>query len=214
MPYDSWARLLGFIEKISLLLLLDLINLKKVSICYFFRSSTGQVSPGGGPGCQVERVSSLDKLIPYVKLLDLSLSTIRTRLERGDCCYLAYIEGRAVHRSWVTSTSCWVKDAKAIFKPQKGEVYVYDSYTLPRYRSRGAFSSTLLRILADYSGQSLVWIAVRNDNLPSRKAIEKAGFKKVFGLSYRRFFFFKHYEFLEIDRDFSEKKIKDRIIFT
>lgn len=186
-----------------------------MSLCYFFRSPDKSPLAKTNPDCQVKKMVLLDELLPYVKLLDLSLSTIRTRLERGDCCYLAFIDGRAVHRSWVTSTSCWVKDAKAIFKPLDNEFYIYDSYTLPSYRSRGAFTSTLVKILADFQFRgSLVWIAVRNDNLPSRRAIEKVGFKKAFGLSYRRAIFFKHYDFLEISPNFPKKEIKERIILT
>lgn len=186
-----------------------------MGLCYFF-CSPARNSPGKiRPNCQVKKVLFLDELFPYTRLLDLSLGTMKSRLERGDCCYLAYIDGRAVHRSWVTSTSCWVRDAKAIFRPMEGEVYVYDSYTLPRYRSRGAFTSTLLKILADYSSENkLVWIAVRNDNLSSRRAIERVGFEKIFGLRYRRVLCFKHYEFLRINAGFPEKKIKDRIILT
>ncbi len=186
-----------------------------MSLCYFFRSSIKHLLAEVKPCCEVKKLVLLDDLLPYVKLLDLSLGTIKTRLGRGDSCYLAFIEGKAVHRSWVTSTSCWVKDAKAIFKPLKNEFYIYDSYTLPRYRSQGAFTSTLIRILADYQARgSSIWIAVRNDNLPSRRAIEKVGFKKTFALSFRRVLFFKHYDFLEINKNFPETEIKERIILT
>lgn len=184
-----------------------------MSVCYFFRSPVRHLPVKVKPGCEVKRLTLLDELLPYVKLLDLSFGTIKTRLERGDSCYLAFIDKKAVHRSWVTSAPCWVKDAKAIFKPLKNEFYVYDSYTMPRYRSQGAFTSTLIKILTDFqSRDSLIWIAVRNDNLPSRRAIEKVGFEKAFALSFRRVLFFKHYDFLEINKNFPEKKVKERIV--
>lgn len=186
-----------------------------MSLCYFFRSSGKQLSLELKPSCEVKKEVLFEELIPYARLLDLSAATIKTRLERGDSCYLAFIDGQAVHRSWVTSTPCWVKDAKAIFRPLINEFYVYDSYTLPRYRSRGAFTSTLIKILADYQARgSFIWIAARNDNFPSRRAIEKVGFEKIFAVNFRKFLFFKHYEFLRVDQSFSEEEIKERVIIT
>ncbi len=184
-----------------------------VTLCYFFQFSPAESLPEIKLECEVKKLASVEDLLSFLKLLDLSLGTLKLRLERGDFCYLAFIEGKAVHRSWVTFSSCWVKDARAVFKPAKNEAYIYDSYTLPRYRSKGAFTSTLLKIIADFRGSNTsLWIAVRENNFPSRKAVEKVGFEKVFGLMFKKILVFKRYEFVKIRENFSEKGMKDRII--
>lgn len=116
-------------------------------------------------------------------------------LLQGDLGYYAYLNNKWVHRSWV------MVGPKAIEKwyhlpPQKlqaDEAYCHFGETVPSARGYGIAAAVLSRIISDLKSKvNRIYVLVDENNLSSRKTVEKAGFiekrrKKViklFGIHY------------------------------
>jgi GNAT superfamily N-acetyltransferase len=127
-----------------------------------------------------------------------STSTFRRRLTRTTACFLAELDGRIVHASWVTTSGAWTRELQLYVVPPRGEsplnaggeAYVYESFTRPEARGRGAYPQVLrhISIWAAAAGLTRVWVAVESNNAASLKAISKAGFSPGFELSFGRRF--------------------------
>lgn len=125
-----------------------------------------------------------------------STSTFRRRLTRPTSCFLAELDGRIVHASWVTTSGAWTRELQLYVVPPRGEsglstggeAYVYESFTRPEARGRGAYPQVLQHISmwAAAAGLTRVWVAVESTNAASLKAISKAGFSPGFELSFGR----------------------------
>lgn len=117
-----------------------------------------------------------------------SAATFRGRLTEGTRCYLALENDKVLHATWVTTTSSWVREIARYFVPPTGEAYIYESFTRADARGRGVYPFALHHIADDLASEGVgrVWVAVEEDNAPSRKAIGKAGFEESFELDYRR----------------------------
>ncbi len=123
-------------------------------------------------------------------------STFRGRLTRTTACFVAELDGRIVHASWVTTSGAWTRELQLYVVPargeshdsQGGEAYVYESFTRPEARGRGAYPQVLLHIStwAAVAGRTRVWVAVEGANAASLKAVTKAGFSPGFELSFGR----------------------------
>jgi GNAT superfamily N-acetyltransferase len=127
-----------------------------------------------------------------------SASTFRRRLTQATACFVAELDGRLVHASWVTTSGAWTRELQLYVVPPGGEsrtkaggeAYVYESFTRPEARGRGAYPQVLRHILmwAAVNGSTRVWVAVESTNAASIKAIKKAGFSPGFELSFGRRF--------------------------
>jgi GNAT superfamily N-acetyltransferase len=117
-----------------------------------------------------------------------SASTFRRRLTRTTACFVAELDGLLVHASWVTTSGAWTRELRLYVVPPRGEAYVYESFTRPEARGRGAYPQVLrhISIWAAVSGLTRVWVAVESANAASLKAITKAGFSPGFELSFER----------------------------
>ncbi|MDQ3662530.1 MAG: GNAT family N-acetyltransferase [Actinomycetota bacterium] len=125
-----------------------------------------------------------------------SSSTFRHRLTRTTACFVAELDGRLVHASWVTTSGAWTRELQLYVVPPQGEsgtnagadAYVYESFTRPEARGRGAYPRVLRHISmwAAVADLSRVWVAVESVNAASLKAITKAGFSPGFELSFGR----------------------------
>ena len=117
-----------------------------------------------------------------------SALTFKQRLSSETRCYLVLDGGRALHATWVTTGSSWVRELRRYFKPPNGHAYVYESFTRSDARGRGVYPFALRGICADLAIQGIecVWVAVEVGNTPSLKSVSKAGFEQAFELSYRR----------------------------
>jgi RimJ/RimL family protein N-acetyltransferase len=88
----------------------------------------------------------------------------------------------------VTTTGAWTREIRAYLSPPLGDAYVYESFTRADARGRGIYPFALAGILTAMaaSGIERVWVGVESDNVPSRKAIAKAGFEEAFTLHFER----------------------------
>lgn len=91
-----------------------------------------------------------------------------------DCFVLKGLDGAINHISWLY----YKGDPNRILELGSQDVEVKYSLTLPGFRGKGIYTNTLLAIqdYAKVAGYRNVFISVDEQNLPSRKGIEKAGF--------------------------------------
>lgn len=111
------------------------------------------------------------------------------RWSHGDICYVAWRDGALVHHSWVTRNDSYIAEIRGWVHPGPDEAYIYDCFTDGSCRGLGIFPavlSTVGGVLFD-KGVQRIWIAVEAENVSSRKAIERAGFRLACTVSYRRF---------------------------
>ena len=136
----------------------------------------------------VRRASPEDASIYERDIGTDSRSTFRGRLGAGTTCYLVMADDRAVHATWCTTAGAWTREIEAVLSPPHGDAYVYESYTRPEVRGRGVYPYALRRIAADLSTRAVgqVWVAVEASNVPSLRAVAKAGFEPSFSIAYRR----------------------------
>jgi hypothetical protein len=120
----------------------------------------------------------------------------RQRLDRGDCCYGAWVGSELAHYSWVqTSGRHPIMTAGVEPTIRIGELWIYNCRTADAHRGKRLYPCTLQRIVRDYfaTGAVEAWIYTSADNVPSQRGVVRAGFVKHqtlralrFGRRYRR----------------------------
>ena len=104
------------------------------------------------------------------------LNIVRSSMHQGDTGYLAYINGKCVHRSFVSTGPRSVLLHKFIpMTMGAGEIFIHLCETDPEMRGKNIFAHVLSKIAADFTGRK-IWIAADEKNRPSLRSIEKAGF--------------------------------------
>lgn len=103
--------------------------------------------------------------------------TFAARLSEETHCYLVLANERIVHSSWVTTHAAWTRELRAYVVPRDA-AYVYESFTGPQARGKGAYPFALTNICADLVavGTTHLWVAVEAENHSSLRAVTKAGF--------------------------------------
>lgn len=70
---------------------------------------------------------------------DTTRLDVERRLARGDRCFVSWSGGRIVDACWSATGSVYVPYLHRFLHVPDGDVYSYDSYTLPAYRGRGLY---------------------------------------------------------------------------
>ncbi len=109
------------------------------------------------------------------------LSDVMTRIEAGVHSYTVVRDNRLVHYGWLTERSeqSFITEVQHPYQYPPNSAVMWDFYTHPASRGQGLYSQSLKQIMSDSAadpGTDFIYIAVLADNMPSRKAIEKAGF--------------------------------------
>ncbi len=117
-----------------------------------------------------------------------SRRTFRERLSGSTSSFLVTSSGRILHASWVTTSAAWTAEVRCYVRPPPGDAYVYESFTRADARGQGLYPLALRAIcaLGAERGQRRVWVGVENHNLPSLRAVTKAGFEEALAVTYRR----------------------------
>lgn len=135
------------------------------------------------------RAASFADAVAYERSIGTdSSATFRARLTDTTSCYLVFFEQRIAHASWVTTSAAWTGEIRAFVTPPADSAYVYESFTGPALRGRGIYPWALRCICAELATQGFqrAWIGVERGNVPSLRAISKAGFESAFSVPYRR----------------------------
>ena len=104
------------------------------------------------------------------------LDIVRKAMAKGDEGYLAYINGKCVHRSFVSRGPQRVLLHKFIpMEIGAGEIFIHLCETDPEARGKNIFAHVLSKIAADFAGKK-IWISADENNRSSLRSMEKAGF--------------------------------------
>ena len=114
------------------------------------------------------------------------------RFERGEKCFVALEDGKAVSYIWGARGVVGVEEIDKAVKPEAKEIYLYDAFTLEPWRGRNLYPAVLRRALeyGEKLGLTRSLIFVEAKNTASRRGVDKAGFIQFQTLYHNRFFVF------------------------
>ena len=152
---------------------------------FFTRPASGSFPDRGGLELRYAQAADADR---YARDIGTDSSrTFRARLTDETRCFVALDSDRIVHASWVTRAAAWTAELKRYVRPPSGDAYVYESFTRAEARGQGLYPLALEAICADAHARSVrrVWVGVEHGNLPSLRAVTKAGFEAALTVLYR-----------------------------
>jgi GNAT superfamily N-acetyltransferase len=121
------------------------------------------------------------------ELSELAVEEVRSRLDAGHRCYLAWLDGTPVSYGWVATLSASIGELALEFRLPDGDRYLWDFVTLPEWRGRGIYPRLLHGIIAaEGADAQRFWIIYAPENAASGAGIAKAGFGLVSDLSFLR----------------------------
>jgi RimJ/RimL family protein N-acetyltransferase len=142
------------------------------------------------PNARLLRRDRLEDLDCYERTGSWQMTTAayreaaRTRLKHGQHFYSLVEGGRLLHYAWLKPRHDEEKDLAVgqVFFPPPGSAALCDHYTHPLARGRGLYREAIHQLLHDareVERADHVYIYVFADNHPSRRVIEKVGFRYV-----------------------------------
>ncbi len=166
--------------------------LTSVELCLYDFQHPAEIPPGEAR-IKVEHVI-LDRASPNRRLIsDVQGENLTSkRFERGEKCFAALEEGKAVSYIWGARGVVGVEEIDRAVKPEAAEIYLYDAFTLEPWRGKNLYPSVLRRALKYGEGLRLKrsLIFVESGNRASRRGVSKAGFTQFQTLYHDRFFVF------------------------
>jgi GNAT superfamily N-acetyltransferase len=124
--------------------------------------------------------------LDYGFLSETEDEVARTRLERGDRCFVASEAGTVVSSRWIAGGRAFVEYLDTWLDLEPGEVFLSETYTVPALRGRGvsgAAGTRLAHALAD-EGCRRILAGVLMENHAGKRAYEKAGYEPVGRIGY------------------------------
>jgi RimJ/RimL family protein N-acetyltransferase len=120
-------------------------------------------------------------------LANFELTEAERRLRSQHRPYVAYLGETPVAYGWVAREGAAIGELGVEVKLPAGDRYLWDFATLPAWRGRGIYPRLLQAILdAEDGNAERFWIIHAPENGASQAGIEKAGFRPVAELSFRR----------------------------
>lgn len=165
-----------------------IIGLLKKAVAFFYERVWSNaewlvyehpLNPDSGESLELvqHRVLDFDDLFreQYFKAIEFP-SAIRERFANGAVCHGFFVQNDLVTVGWSTAGHLELDVGISLQKP--GAVGLYDFFTYTQFRGKGYYSRALEYLLYEMScaGYTQAFIAVDPGNLPSRKAIDRAGF--------------------------------------
>jgi len=143
------------------------------------------------PGSQLEpRLPLAESTLDFAALDELNYfkahafpEAMRARLASGDLCHGCFLDRELVNLGWTSRG--YLEPGPGIRIYDEDSIAIYDCYTVPAFRSRGIYTDSLIRMLRQIRdrGVSHALISVDPANIPSIKAIERAGFRPLYRLT-------------------------------
>jgi RimJ/RimL family protein N-acetyltransferase len=126
------------------------------------------------------QVSVLDdsEIAAYLALRrDQDALTIRRRLLQGHRCFVVWHRGQIVHAAWAATGQAPIDYLSRRLVLGPAEVFVFDAYTAPPFRGRGASPLRALALDRHFRdlGFRAVLTAVHPENRPGFRPVEKVG---------------------------------------
>ena len=156
------------------------------TLIVFVRSSAGERRPV--EGATLRKATSKDAERYAHDIGTDAAGTFARRLSDFTRCYVVEIGGTFMHATWTTTRAAWTRELRAHFRPPPGDAYVFESFTRSDARGKGLYPFALREICHELGTEGIlrVWVAVEVDNVPSLRAVAKAGFDEAWRITYRR----------------------------
>lgn len=120
-------------------------------------------------------------------LAGLGLPEAERRLRSHHRPYVAWMGPTPVAYGWVALAGAAIGELDVAVSLPPGDRYLWDFATLPAWRGRGIYPRLLQTILDREAGDAeRFWIIHAPENRASQAGIERAGFRAVGELSFRR----------------------------
>jgi hypothetical protein len=105
---------------------------------YFLVRSLDAPFDAGGAASATCSVLSPDDLRAYAAFRPQQGEDVaRRRFARGDHCLVVWHEGAIVHAGWAATRRVYIPYLESDMLVIPGDIYSYDSYTLPAFRGKG-----------------------------------------------------------------------------
>src|SRR5690348_4174734 len=128
-------------------------------------------APGALEGFSVDRLVTFEEL---ALLTGLDSNEIDERIQEGNTCYVARLNGASVAYGWVATCAADIGELELPFRADACNRYLWDFQTLPDWRGRGVYPLLLQAILADEGTEAhRCWIITAPENRASARGIEK-----------------------------------------
>jgi hypothetical protein len=110
------------------------------------------------------------------------LKQAAARFNRGDKCYVARVDGKLAHHSWVQTSGVHpITEAGISRTVAPGEFWIYHCHTADWARGHRLYPIALGRILCEHfqSGFKTAWIYTQDFNTVSQRGIERSQFQRA-----------------------------------
>ena len=143
----------------------------------------------------------LDKFKGIVN--ERKIKLFKKRFKKDRICFMALDQEKIAYFGWISFDDEYESIFQIIVKVNDKEAYWFDCHTIPEYRRNGLHSAITAKALIYLKdkGCKKVLTHVMKNNIYSRKAFRKVGFKEKRMVTLIKIFNFKHY----IVRDFKGK---------
>lgn len=123
------------------------------------------------------------------------IELFRERFKKNRICFIALDQKKIAYFGWISVEDEYESNCQIKVKINDKEAYWFDCYTLPEYRRNGLHSALTVKALIYLKdkGCKKVLTLVMKNNIYSRKAFRKVGFKEKKIVTLIKIFNFKHY---------------------
>lgn len=131
-------------------------------------------------------------------------------LKRGDLCMCAEYEKHIISYVWSATKIGILPEHHLRFKIPKKCIYLYNSYTLPKYRGLGVSTEVMakMELYLIEQGFEKQYNTISPDNIPSIRTVEKNNHKKTGILNTIYIMGYKHHR-VDDEDELNIKKIKN-----
>ena len=117
---------------------------------------------------------------------DQDAANIRLRLEHAHRCFAVWHEQQIIHAAWAATARARIEYLSRELPLAPDEVYVYDAFTAPAFRGRGASPLRALTLGEHFRAQGYrrLLTAVHPENRVGFRPLEKVGTRPVGVIGY------------------------------
>jgi ribosomal protein S18 acetylase RimI-like enzyme len=104
---------------------------------------------------------------------------LEARFGRGDECFVARSQGQIVCANWAATNEHTMRFVRYRLRIATGEVYVYDSFTLPAFRGRGVAPALAVHMIEHFrrAGLARATTLIEPENAANLRARAKSGYR-------------------------------------
>ena len=168
---------------------------------YFLEMPIEEIEPKIKVTIRTALKEDLDKFKGIVN--ERKMKLFKERFKKDRICFIALYQEKIAYFGWISFDDEYESIFQIRVKVNHKEAYWFDCHTIPQYRNNGLHGTITAKALIYLKdkGCKKVLTHVMKDNIYSRKAFEKLGFKEKRMVTLIKIFNFKHY----IYRDFKGK---------